>query len=82
MASTIAYVCQGCEKMVADRAEMHERGFVNKKLYCGGCVVAVDEYLGIRDDIHTDIATQWSVMLSELHYKFTKRGIKGLPDGG
>ncbi len=82
MDGTVAYICQGCGEMRATIGEMHERGFVNKRLYCAKCVKLVDEYLAVRDAIHTEVSKVWEEDLATAHFEFNHRGIKNLPDGG
>ena len=67
------YVCQGgCGTFEPDRAKMHARGIVNEKLYCEKCVGKVDEYLGARDHLHTELADRWSNGLALLMEEFSE----------
>jgi len=77
------YVCQGgCGTFEPDHAKMHARGFVNEKLYCATCVILVDKYLELRDELHTELARRWSEDLAVLQSDYVKQGVKVLPDGG
>ena len=74
------YICQGgCGAFEPDVSKMHTRGIVNEKLYCEKCVVRVDEYLKLRDDLHTQLADEWSAGLAGMAYDFADV-LKALPD--
>jgi len=76
------YVCQGgCGRHEEGVSEMHERGITTVKLYCADCVKEIDDYLEMRDAIHTDLSTRWSEGLASLQADFLTR-VKNLPDGG
>jgi len=59
-------ICDSCGKP----AETQERGFIKKIDYCPECAVVADLYLDKRDEIHTDLASQWTDELALLQKEF------------
>ncbi len=55
--------CDGCG--VTMRNGFHKRGLVVSREYCDVCVVAIDEYLAARDEIHDDSASLFDGKLRE-----------------
>jgi hypothetical protein len=66
-------ICDCCgEKM----EEYEEFGLVRKVQYCKGCVEHIRQYLGERDEIHTNLAQLWASHVRDLklafHHTFPK----------
>jgi hypothetical protein len=80
MPAASVYICQGgCGAFEPDREKMHARGIVNEKLYCEKCVLIVDDYLSLRDVLHTELSKDWSEGLVSLQQDYAGK-VKALPD--
>jgi len=64
---TSVYLCAGgCGAHCSALSDFHERGIVYPRYYCDACVEQADAYLKERDEIHTQIATDWQEGLAEV----------------
>ena len=62
---TVTKTCDGCG-VVQGVDPFATRGWFSTVDYCKSCAAVYDEFVGKRDEFHTDLATQWTSGVKKL----------------